>query len=93
MPTPVPIDATCATCRWCERGPDAEEDDLWDAYCHYNPPTDNGWPSVHLTRGFCAQWEEDLAPQMRTHPSWREVLSGYAEDPRVQQALEELGAA
>ena len=74
MSSSVPIDATCATCRWCALGPDADED-LLDAFCHYNPPTDNGWPIVHLTKDFCAQWETDYQPDVRAHKALRDLAA------------------
>ena len=79
MSSDVPIGATCATCRWCALGPDADED-LLDAFCHYNPPTDNGWPGVHILKDFCAQWETDYRPSVRVHPTWSEVRAKYVAD-------------
>ena len=56
----VPMDATCAVCRWWyPRSGDASDEVGW---CHRHPPTHNGWPQTNGDQDVCGAWETDYQP-------------------------------
>ena len=61
----IPADATCATCRWWhpESGAAAEA----TGYCHFVPPTVEGWPQTHGDEDVCSCWESGYDPEPRTN--------------------------
>jgi hypothetical protein len=60
----VPIDATCAVCRWWHPWNGSPTDPA--GYCHFNPPTAQGWPQTG-SKDVCSAWETDYNPVPRTN--------------------------
>lgn len=63
MSTSVPINATCATCRWWRA---AEQSEELIGTCRYSPPTASGWPTTNGERDVCASWATDYYREERT---------------------------
>jgi hypothetical protein len=53
----VPIDATCASCKWWE----ANE----PTGCHRHCPAPTGWPAT-TEHDFCGDWESGYIPTPRS---------------------------
>lgn len=63
MRNSVPINATCATCRWWRL---SEESEQLNGTCRYNPPAPKGWPSTNGEQDLCASWTTDYYREERT---------------------------
>jgi hypothetical protein len=59
----VPINATCAVCRWWFPESSAASDPV--GYCHFSPPTVEGWPQTNGDEDVCSAWETDYQPVPR----------------------------
>lgn len=64
MTRPVPIDATCAVCRWWH--PLSSEAANPHGHCHRHSPAPTGWPLTHADHDVCGEWETDYFPEERT---------------------------
>ena len=60
----IPIDATCASCRWWHPESSAAAEPT--GYCHFAPPTVEGWPQTHGDEDVCSEWESGYDPPPRT---------------------------
>jgi hypothetical protein len=67
MIAPVPLNATCGSCRWWF------PDDSGSAvvgYCHQRPPVIEGWPQTHRDEDVCGGWESEY-PDDANDVWWR----------------------
>jgi hypothetical protein len=59
----VPSHASCAICRWWHPESSAAADPV--GFCHFNPPTVEGWPETNGDEDVCSFWETDYDPTPR----------------------------
>jgi hypothetical protein len=62
MKNTVPLDATCATCRWWH--PPAPAAAV--GKCHRYAPSTQGWPTTSAETDVCGEWTTDYLPEERT---------------------------
>lgn len=91
----VPLDATCAVCRWWH--PLSGQASNPYGHCHRNAPAAGGWPLTNADEDVCGEWQTDYIAEERTgcltprrtprhHPSWSEVRDQVLGDIPPQEA-------
>lgn len=72
----VPLDATCAICRWWHPLESSASNPY--GHCHRHAPVLGGWPLTHADLDVCGAWQTDYEPEERgshlrprTEPKWR----------------------
>ena len=59
----VPLDATCAVCRWWH----PTQPSAPTGYCRrYAPSWTEGWPLTNADTDVCGEWTTDYMPEERT---------------------------